>query len=93
MKKFKKKVRRDASNIDLAFFKWILPRLECFLEYNVGYPSEYGSRKNFEDEIRERIKWVKQLIDKENEMTIEEYDALANRFGYWFGKHYRSLWI
>lgn len=93
MKKFKKKVRRDASNIDLAFLKWILPRLECFLQYNVGYPAEFGSRKNFDDEIREKIKWVRKLADEKNTLSLEEYDALAEKFGTWFGKYYRSLWI
>ena len=74
-KKFKARVYRDSWNIDNAFYKWVLPRLKCFIEYADGYPDTvYKSFDEFIDDIKEKIKWV-EFLDIVNSGTHKNIDT------------------
>lgn len=81
-KKYNARVFRDSWSLDVAFYKWFLPRLKCYRDNTDGWPEVfYKTFEEFIADLDEKIIWVEFLCKtnsarKDERVSREDIDAL-----------------
>lgn len=75
-------------DLDSTFYKWVYPRLKKYKELNNGYPNEYLSPEDWDEELDKRIEQVRRILENDEfdfpyheYLTPEDIDIINKRFG------------
>ena len=80
-------------NMDLTFYKWLLPRIRRFIKVTNGYPITYKNMSQWKKEVNKRTKQLERIIaradDWESAIKVEKD---MYEFNQWFAKNLKNLW-
>ncbi len=110
LKKFRKQRNKkgfDGSevwNLDYTILSFILPRLKCFSNTAMGYPTVFKDKKSWNNAVKDMIFWMeeyikdppwvihtyhpKQKISKKRKKKVKRF-IRGNKY---FFKYFSSLW-
>lgn len=63
-------------SLDLTIANFVLPRLIAFKKNNIGYPSEFKSKKEWDNVLDKMIAAFNLIINGDNILDRDEYQAI-----------------